>query len=107
MQRDGGWGWTGVAGWGRGARREVLRGEGLGRGELARLGEDVPARLWQEKQALVEELAATHAQLERTLVRVAGKIVRKYTLSRYPFNFTKLQGKIALFSTESSFQTAR
>jgi hypothetical protein len=40
-------------------------------------------------------------------IRVAGKIVRKYTLSRYPFKFMKLPCKIALFSTESSFQTAQ
>lgn len=39
--------------------------------------------------------------------RVAGKIVQKYTLSRYPFKFMKLQRKLALFSTESSFQTAQ
>jgi hypothetical protein len=32
--------WTRTAGWGRGARRDVLRGEGLGTGELGRLGGD-------------------------------------------------------------------
>jgi hypothetical protein len=44
---------------------------------------------------------------DKDQLRVAGKIVRKYTLSRYPFKFMKLPCKIALFSTESSFQTAQ
>ena len=34
-------------------------------------------------------------------IRVVDKIVRKYTLSRYPFSFIRLEFKVDEFSTES------
>jgi phosphoserine phosphatase RsbU/P len=61
-------------------RRGVRRGEGLGMGAWGRLGGAWPALLWQEKQALVEELAAKNAQLQRALaaLRTALGTVAEY-----------------------------